>query len=257
MSSKFKLAERIVYASRASRIAKASRLGIIVSAVLTFLIFAISYYGETVGNFTFSVDRLAYNAGISMYEDETENPDYTTRLVSVRVDNADGMTALCGTEYSQFPVGTDLCIPSDEFAGSVDGANNLPSVLIYTFYIENSGDAPVDLESNLVVQSATKGAEEAIRVRVIIDGVGTTYAKRQSSRGAIPGSLEPLTHQFYDLTTVMHDQYAYFDIDQVMKITVMVWYEGEDADHNLNIVGGGVKLDMKFTITRIYGEDDY
>lgn len=256
MSSKFKLAQRIVYASRASRIAKASRLGIITSAVLTFLIFAISFYGETVGNFTFSVDRLAFNAGISIYEVDKEDPDYTTRLVSVKVENADGMTALCGTPYSLYEIDAEVCIPSDEFAASKNGANNLPSVLIYTFFLKNSGEAPVDLESTLIVQSATKGAEEAIRIRVIIDGVGTTYAKRQTARGASPGELEILTTEFFGPTTILDQQYSLFQIGRVMKVTVMVWYEGEDADHNLNIVGGGVKLDMKFTITRIYGEED-
>jgi len=70
MSQKGRLAQRVVAASKAARLAKASRLGIIASAVLTFMIFSISYYGQKVGNFTFTVDRLALNAGVSL----TENP---------------------------------------------------------------------------------------------------------------------------------------------------------------------------------------
>ncbi|PKK92432.1 MAG: hypothetical protein CVV62_00360, partial [Tenericutes bacterium HGW-Tenericutes-7] len=68
MSQKTKLAVHIVNASKAAKIAKASRLGIVVSAVLVFMIFAVSYYGTLVGNFTFSIDGTAKEAGISMYE---------------------------------------------------------------------------------------------------------------------------------------------------------------------------------------------
>ena len=42
-----------------------------------------------------------------------------------------------------------------------------------------------------------------------------------------------------------------------MKVSVLIWYEGEDADHTRNLVGGGVKLDMQFSITNIYGDDDF
>ncbi len=251
MSQKVKLAERIVYASKATRVAKASRLGIVVSAVLTFLIFAISYYGEVVGNFTFSVDQMARDAGITIYDDSIVK-EFTSRLISNKVDNADGMTGYCGTEYTSFPEGHELCIPTDEVVTSVDGSNNGSSYLAYTFYVENAGTQSVDLTTSITVISATKGAEEAIRVRVIIDGVGTTYARRQSSEGAAPGELEPLTEAFYALTTVMYQEFYMFQPGEVKKVTVLLWYEGEDVDHNIEIVGGGVKLEMEISVSKVY-----
>jgi len=252
MSQKIKLAERVISASRATRVAKASRLGIMVSAILTFLIFAISYYGEVVGNFTFTVDRMAQQAGITMYE-SILNKDYTSRLIATKVDNAEGMTAYCGTEYTNFPVGSQVCLPSDDQLSSVDGPNNGDSYLVYTFYVENAGDLPVDLSATLNLVSSAKGAEEALRVRVIIDGIGTTYAKRQSNKGAAPGELEPLTEAFYSLSEVMFEEITYFQPGDIMKVTIIMWYEGEDADHTINLVGGGVKLDMQFTVTDVYG----
>jgi len=251
MSHKAKLAERVVYVSKATRVAKASRIGIIVSALLTFLIFAVSYYGEVVGNFTFSVDRMAQNAGITIYDDATLR-DFSSRLIASKVDNADGMTGYCGTEYTDIPVGHELCIPTDEVVTSVDGSHNGDSYLAYTFYVENAGDTAVDLSTKINILSATKGAEEAIRVRVIIDGVGTTYAKVQSSKGKAPGELEPLTEAFYSLTTVMYQEYYNFKPGDIKKVTVVLWFEGEDADHNINLVGGGVKLDMGFSIIKVY-----
>ncbi len=255
MSRKIRLAERVISASRAARVAKASRLGIMVSAILTFLIFAISYYGEVVGNFTFTVDRVAQNAGITMYENITEK-DYTARLISDKVENAEGMTIYCGTEYTDFPVGSDVCLPSDEELSAVDGQNNGASYIVYTFYVENAGDAIVDLSSTMNIISSSKGADNALRVRVIIDGVGTTYAQRQSSRGDSPGELEPLTEAFYSPSEVMYQEFTLFEPGDIMRVTVIIWYEGEDADHTIALVGGGVKLDMQFTVINVYGQDD-
>ena len=257
MGKKARLAERIVYASKATRIAKASRLGIVVSAILTFLIFAISYYGEVVGNFTFSVDRLALESGITMYEDGDEDQkDYVTRIIAAKVDNADGMTDYCGTEYTEFLPGDEVCMPSEEYLGSVDGANNGENYLVQTFYIQSAGIYAVDLRADIRLLSATKGAEEAVRVKVIFDGVSTTYAKLQSSTSASPGEPEPLTSPFLTDTTVMERMFIEYQPGQVMKVTVILWYEGEDSNHNLNIHSGGVKFDMKFTVTKVYDEDN-
>jgi len=253
MSQKVYLAERVIYASKAMRIAKASRLGIVVSAVLTFLIFAISYYGEVVGNMTVAASKTAQNAQITLYDDFATK-DYTNRLMAQKVDIKDGMTALCGTQYSAFTLGSSVCVPSDEVVTSVDGSNNGESYLAYTFYLQNLGDYPVDLNASVNVISTTKGADQAVRFRVIIDGVGTTYAKVQTSKGAAPGELEPLTSAFYALNEVMYQEFNSFQPGAIMKITILLWYEGEDADHTINIIGGGVKLDMKFDVSRVYNQ---
>jgi len=262
MGSKAKLAERIIYASKAAKIAKASRLGIIASALLSFMIFAISYYGETVGNFTFSVDRLALEAGITL--NETIDGEDVTRLTAPRVDSADGMTSLCGTEYSRYLPGDDVCIPSDETVSSVDGNNSGESYLVYTFYVVNAGDIGVDLSAIIDVKSASKGAEEALRLRVIFEGVGfdyysaTTYARAQTSRGANPGEAEPLTEMFYTPTQILNRNlaniadYGFLQPKDALRVTIVLWLEGEDADHNLNIVGGGFKLAMEFTVSDTY-----
>lgn len=253
MRDKIKLAKHIVYASRAAKVAKASRLGIYASAILTFLIFAISYYGQRVGNFTFVVDRMATRAGITMFEN-IETRAETSLLYAPRVDNADGMTALCGTEYTFVQPGSDLCIPSDEVVGAVDGNNSKYSYLAYTFYVANAGDKVLDLESVLTIIDESKGAIHAIRVRVIFDGVGTTYASAQTALGANPGQPEVLTERFLSLNQVLDQTFERFEPGQILKVTVLIWYEGEDADHNNAILGGGVKFKMDFKVTNVYDE---
>lgn len=258
MGKKIKLASHIVYASKAAKIAKASRLGIVVSSVLIFLIFAISYYGTMVGNFTFSVDGTAREAGISMYE-FADIKDYKTRVVSGKVEDNQGMTGYCGTEYYDGSQGLDVCIPQDEFFTSREGSNNSFSYIANTFYVENVGDYKLDISSTVNIISALKGAEESLRVRVIIEDSETTYAKTyaklQSERGDSPGDVEPLTEGFFSIDKVMYQEFIEFNPGDTLKVTIIVWYEGVDADHTNAIFGGGVKLDMKFSVTKIYEDE--
>lgn len=258
MSNKARLAEKVVFASKAFRLSKAARFGIVITAILSFLIFAISFYGMQAGNFTFSVDEKAYQIGISLYEDSTDKK-YLARLLADKVDNADGMTALCGTELSDRELGHPSCIPPDEEIHSIDGSNNGESYIAYTFYIEmqSNADFVADLISEIEIISTSRGAEEALRVRVIFDGVGTTYAKRQSVNGQNPGELEPYTDRnFFSPSRVMKETFTDFKPGEVKKVSVIIWYEGYDADHTINLWSGGVKLAMRFTVTNVLKEEE-
>jgi hypothetical protein len=142
------------------------------------------------------------------------------------------------------------------------GNNSGESYLVYTFYVINAGDVGVDLGITVDLKSASKTAEEAIRVRVIFDSANeysaATYARAQTSRGYDPGAAEPLTEMFYSPTRVLYKefknlpQYGFIHPGDFIRITVLLWFEGEDADHNLNIVGGGVKLSMEITVIETY-----
>lgn len=254
MRDKIKLAKHIVYASRAAKVAKASRLGIYASAILTFLIFAISYYGQRVGNYTVRIDRMGQGAGITIYDDSI-NLNYSSLLHMDQVPRADGMTGYCGTSYTRISLGSDLCIPPDEVVQSIDGGQNGESYLAHTFYVKNIGGRTVDISSIITVLAAYKGAEDAIRVRVIFNDVTTTYARAQTERGPNPGEPEPLTTPFYSTTEVLNQSFIEFKPGDVLKVTLLIWYEGEDPDHNNDILGGGVKLDLNFTVTKIYDDD--
>lgn len=253
MRDKIRLAKHIVYASRAAKVAKASRLGIMASAILTFLIFAISYYGQRVGNYTVRIDRMGQGAGITIYDDSVEL-NYSSLLHMDQVERADGMTGYCGTIYTRVNPGSDLCIPPDEVVSSIDGPQNGESYLAHTFYVKNVGERTVDISALITVLAAYKGAEESIRVRVIFDGVTTTYARLQTENGENPGEPEPLTSGFHSTTEVLNQSFTEFKPGDVLKVTLLIWYEGEDPDHNNDILGGGVKLDLNFTVTKIYDD---
>lgn len=261
MSQKGRLAQRVLAASKAAKIAKVSRLGIIASAILTFMIFSISYYGQKVGNFTFTLDRLALESGMTLYDD-AEDKEFKTRIIADQVADADGMTAYCGIRdndgnlLTPYPVGDSVCMPADEWLTAVDGPNNGENYLAYTFYLEHVGNKDVDLFASVKLVSASKGAEEAVRVRVIFDNEAVTYAKVQSASGKSPGEPEPLTIPFFGITTVMEKTFYRMTPGTITKVTVILWYEGEDSNHNLDLHSGGVKFEMGFTVTRIYQLND-
>lgn len=252
MSQKTKLAEKVIFASKAFRLTKAARFGIIVTAILSFLIFAISFYGLEAGNFTFSVDQRAYQIGVSLYDDPVER-DLTARLLANKVDNADGMTDLCGV-MSDRELDHPTCIPPNDLIHSNDGSQNGESYIAHTFYVEMmaNGNYVADLVAEVEIISTSKGAEEALRVKVIIDGESTVYAKRQSDRGQNPGELEPYTDQgFFGPSTVMKKTFTNFAPGDVKKVSIIIWYEGYDADHTINLWSGGVKLAMNFTVSNV------
>lgn len=261
MSPRGKLSQRVLAASKAAKLARASRIGIIISAILTFMIFSISYYSQQVGNFTFTLDRLALESGMTMY-DNIDEKEFKTKIIANQVSEADGMTAYCGIRDNEgnlltpFPVGDSVCMPADEWITSIDGPNNGENYLAYTFYLEHVGTKDVDLQASISLIAASKGAEEAVRVRVIFDGAGTTYAKLQSETSGNPGEPEPLTTPFLTETTAMQEVFYRYVPGQITKVTVILWYEGEDSNHNIALQSGGVKFEMNFTVIKIYQDNN-
>ncbi|MDA3931147.1 MAG: hypothetical protein PF513_00265 [Tenericutes bacterium] len=253
MNKKRKLAQRVVFASKATKLSKIARFGIVVTAMLTFLIFSVSFYGLESGNFTFTVDEKARQAGISLYEDPGIKL-LTTRIIANEVEDADGMTDLCNTEYTERPLGHKECIPPDETLISVDGSNNGKSYIAHTFYLEmiSSKDYIGDLVMTLDIISTSRGAEEAMRVKLFINDVPTIYGKSQSENGNSPGDLEIMVDEpFYSNDIIMKKTFNEFSPGDIVKFTIVVWYEGEDRDHTINLWGGGVKLEMNFTLKNI------
>lgn len=259
MKRSSKLAEKVLFASRYFRLSKAARFGIIVTAILSFLIFSISFYSTESGNFTFSVDQKAYSLGITLYE-HADDKEYSARLLADKVDNAEGMTDLCGIMPDRDP-GHPTCIPPDEFYYTAEGSNNGDHYIAYSFYVEMTGNGEflADLVAEIDIISTSKSAEEAVRVKVFFDEESSVYAKTQSDKGDNPGELEPYTDQsFLGPSTVMRETFTDFSPGDVKKVTVVLWYEGYDPDHTIDIWNGGVKFSMKFTVTNVvsFNEED-
>ena len=113
--------------------------------------------------------------------------------------------------------------------------------------IPGGEDATVDYLASLEVVTAYKGADEAIRVMVFINGKPTTYAKPQVGTNGKKETFEA-DKNFVSDTVVMEHIRRNFKVDESDRYTVVVWLEGEDPECVNDIMESEVKLKMEFNV---------
>ena len=119
----------------------------------------------------------------------------------------------------------------------------------YTFYVKNMGEETTSLEYETQITVNKNDLDKAIRVMIIsqIDG------KREDSIYMLPDTEEavyvdmPECKYFINERLIMRERVDYFFPDQVLKFTVFLWLEGQDPDTTADVLGGQIKLQMKFT----------
>lgn len=209
--------------------------------VLLVLIYVISIMYTKFGAFTVSVNKyhqLQY--GLSL----CENRDFLTPTAHLDCRASENITNIDGRTLD------DLGL------GAIDGEDSGENYLCYTFYLKNVGKETVNFEHAIVIANMTMGAEKAVRVRLMTNYNGENGKQVDYARAAgvdkdgntIP---EPNTVPFYDKNTVMTEEIRDFAPGDMMKYTVVVWFEGNDPECIDNIIGGEFKIDMKFSVTGV------
>ena len=129
----------------------------------------------------------------------------------------------------------------------IDGEHNGDNYVAYTFYCKNAGKETVTYEYQLYIVNMTLDIENAVRVRLFVDGESTDYAKTATD-GSGP---EPGTVEFVSEGVIVRNQIANFAPDDITKFTVVIWLEGNDPECVDNILGGQFKIDMSMSIIGI------
>lgn len=210
-------------------------LTIILVILLLFLfgLFSCTTYISN-GNFTVTTDADAFNAGISL--SETNDFDNPQRVIM-------------GSEFEKMREGTYPQIPED--IDKFDGSKNIITdngmyYYTYSFYVKNTGTEDGGYNAKLNIDSYTQGADEALRVMVIRDGKRTVYAKPQLGTKNV---LEEFADKNFVSNRLVADIVNEdFKADSVEKITVVIWFEGEDPECVDDILKGEVKLSMDFSV---------
>lgn len=212
-------------------------LVIILVILLLFLsvMFACSSYINKAGDFTVTMNKDAFNMGISLSETaDFKNP--TRFLAGTKCEN------MLECTYEWLP--DDL----DEIDGSHNRSNG-QEFLAYTFYVKNAGEIDVGYNASIVMDSVALNADEALRVMVYINGEPTIYAKPKL------GTIDELEDNdghysvdknFLSNTKVMEVVNDSFKVGDTDKYTVVVWLEGWDPECVDDILDGEVKLSMTF-----------
>lgn len=139
-----------------------------------------------------------------------------------------------------------------EYLDNIDGEHNGSNYIAYTFYAKNAGRSTFSYTYDLYVANMTLDIEQAVRVRLYINGKYTDYAYPRTDGGEGP---EPGTTAFMSRTTVVKDRINDLAPGDITKFTVVIWLEGNDPECVDKILGGEMKLDMKLDVIREDQED--
>lgn len=228
------------------------RIVAIIVGVLLLLLsigYACTAVINSAGRFTVSMAGNLY--GIQLADNEDfENP--TLQLYGSAVENMDNITKHWLLNHNN-ELGDDPVYKTYADIDKVYGDHNGTNYLAYTFAVRNGGqaadgeDAIVDYMASIEVVTSYKGADEAIRVMVFINGEPTVYAKPRVGTENIR-ELFAADKNFVSDTTVMEYVRSNFEVGGVDRYTVVVWLEGEDPECVNDIMGGEVKLKMNLEV---------
>ena len=191
-------------------------------------IYVVSALYKDTGSFTVSLNKYDMTEyGISL--SETKDMEYKTSHLNAQI--AEHMTNIAGAD-----------IPNT--VGQIDGEHNGDTYIAYTFYVENAGTTAFNYEYDVIIKKASNGIDEAIRMRLYVNDVPTTYAKTASDGSG----NEPGTEAFYTNSIMAHGRFDSFEPGQKTKYTILLWIEGPDPDCNDWVVGGEMKVDMEIGV---------
>ncbi len=209
-------------------------LTIILVILLLFLfgLFACTTYIKS-GNFTVTTSSEAFDAGIVLSETK---------------DFANPQRILEGSKFERMREGTYPLIPEnvDQFEGSKNFNDGGMYYYTYSFYVKNTGTDDAGYSSRLNIDSVTEGADEALRVMVIRDGERVTYGKPALGTNNV---LEVYADKNFVsnrlVAAVTNEDFKAGDME---KITVVIWFEGDDPECVNDILEGEVKLSMDLNV---------
>lgn len=224
MQDKIKLTSKKVL--REKRLRKIFLILIILFLLLLLLFYMVVGIVYNRGNFSITLDEnMSFDRGLIMYD----NPDdkaYRRELYAEEPGNFDNISG--------------YWLPED-ITASGGGSHNGKSYLAYTFYVENIGEEIRDYWYEVYIEGATRGVEDAVRIRVYRNDEYVTFAKARATGGA-----ERDTTPFITDTLAGRVHIENFWPESIDKYTLVVWIEGSDAECTDDILGGEFRVRMRF-----------
>lgn len=196
--------------------------------ILALLIYGIAALYKRTGSFTVSIDKYEmtkYGLTLSESRDMSHNNSHLNAKIDEKITNIAGET-----------------IPKN--VDNIDGAHNGANYVAYTFYLQNAGEFEVSYDYQVAISNVTQSLDEAIRLRLYVNGEDTTYAKTRSDGGG----AEPGTVEFYSANVMARGRIDAFAPSDITKYTVVLWIEGNDPDCIDWLVGGQLKVEMLMSI---------
>ena len=250
---------------------------VLISLLLAFILLLAALFGlseitKMKGHFSVNLTSDLFKQGFSIGEklnSEGHVEDPTSYLRGDTVDNA--------------PCISITWIDKD--VDKIDGSHNGKHYFAYTFYIENTGEAPASYTYELKINSQSQNVREAAWVMLFTDGKMSFFAdatadgqnqtlpaRDDNSRGfrnppfmedalyperqfeLIPNDINE--NDYYRLVAIPFESESIVtsgimenvEPGEVHKYTVVLWLEGDDPDCTDDIIGGHLGLEFNFEL---------
>lgn len=194
-----------------------------VSILIFFVILTLAFQG---GNFIITLDpQFSLKSGLKMY-DNSQLKDEKIKLYAQGIDFMDNISI--------------KWLPNN-LGEQSGGSNNGENYIAYTFFIENTGEQPVDYWYELDILNVIKNVADAVRFMIIFNGTETVYAKINEQTK----KEEDGTKAFYSDEIAVLEQRKAINPNVMDKYTIVMWIEGDDPDCLDNIIGGELKVKVR------------
>ena len=139
---------------------------------------------------------------------------------------------------------TEKWLP-DNIDDEYDGSHNGDNYIAYTFYIENQSKDVFNYWYSVTVEDVVKNVDEAVRIKIFLNGESTVYAKGSS----LDNSPEVGTTKFRDDKdgVIILKQRAGLNPGDIDRMTIVVWIEGNDPECVDALIGGEILMHMDIT----------
>lgn len=199
--------------------------------ILSVLYFMLKIVYEA-GPFTITLDeQLTRKSGLIMYENSSNKEEK-------RILKSENLEFLDNISIDWIPQNVD---------NSSGGSHNGDNYIAYTFFIENQGIENATYWYSTIIDDVIKDVDEAVRVRIYLNGESVVYAKPNKATGG----AEQGTTKFYSDKYVEIEQRRDLRPGEVDKFTIVMWIEGDDPDCIDSLIGGEIKMHMEITQEQI------
>jgi len=227
--------EVIVTANKVKKrkqIAKIVRRALFILLIFLILIYVVLEIIYNEGKFTVILDsNETLESGLAIF-DSLNNSHGKRKLEATPIMFMDNIS------YRWLPENIDT---------EADGSHNGQNYIAYSFYVENQGDEVLNYHYEVIVDDVIKNVDDAIRIRIYHNGNDTTYAKRNFLNNQPEIDTEPFKEIKNAKGTIISEKIANFKPDDLDRITVVVWIEGDDPDCEDALLGGEIKMHMVIT----------
>ena len=207
--------------------------GILITGLFSVILAILAWFGASTGNFIVMVDKDEYRRGIVLCSDGSfSKPE--PRLYATSIGEVDNIS-YNDIDFKQ----------AKECSGTFIDPEY--SYLAYTYYIKNAGVVPVDINYRIYITENYRNADEAIRVLLIEEDDRERLFQKPDKVEWVYNGMPEAIH-FIDDKTVCEDKIIDFQPGEIRKFCVIIWLEGQDPDCTDDLLGGMIKLRMKFDI---------